>query len=103
MLSLSKSIIVVVSKISSKLTMPKENMFGLSLSMGSSKIDVAQFDIFAISQVVLVSFLASLIVSQIKNGNMKEGLKNSLVYVVISLIVYLVLSKALVGLFSTFI
>jgi pilus assembly protein TadC len=78
-------------------------MGGISTSSGSgpgmtfdaSAISLSDFNIFAMATLTMTSVFSAMIISIIKKGNVKEGLSYIPSFVITSLIIYLVASKAL--------
>ena len=89
LLALSKQLIIVVTQLVSSIgPLPKQQSGLIALSkVGISQID---FHIFAIFSTFITSFCSAMIVSIIKKGNIKAGLKYIPTFIVIALILYFV-------------
>ncbi|MGM5481753.1 MAG: type II secretion system F family protein [Nanobdellota archaeon] len=68
----------------------------LSLTLNADSVALGDFNFFSIALLGITSFFASAIISSIRKGNAKEGLKNVPLFFIISLIIFL-LSKILLG------
>lgn len=56
--------------------------------MGTPNIDVEFFRVFALAALVISNIFAALLISEIKNGNMKEGVKRAPVFVAVSILIF---------------
>lgn len=64
-----------------------------SFKMSGPNISPEFFQNFAIIAIILNNLFASLIISQIKYGNIRRGIKNIAIYIAISLIVFFLVKK----------
>lgn len=58
------------------------------VSLSQPEIDVGFFRVFAIAAIVISNVFASLLISEIKNGNLKEGVKRMPVFVTVSVLAF---------------
>ena len=68
-------------------------------SIGSG-ITAADFKIFAFIMLFITSLFSGMIISAVKKGSIKEGLKNIPVYIVVSILLFLIFSVILTGFFG---
>ncbi|MFP4645402.1 MAG: type II secretion system F family protein [Candidatus Woesearchaeota archaeon] len=68
----------------------------LSLTLNADSVSLDDFNFFSLTLLGVTSFFASAIISSIRKGNAKEGLKNVPLFFVVSFAIYL-LSKMLLG------
>jgi len=97
LLALSKQLIIIITGLVSGIgTLPKHN----TLSVTNVGITSADFHIFAITATSITAFCSALIVSTIKKGNVKDGLKYVPTFIGIALIIYFIATGVLGGLFK---
>lgn len=75
----------------------------LGLSFQKPSVDVEFFEQFAVMAIVTINFFASLIMSEIKNANIKEGAKYIPVLVTISVALFFLIKGALAGVMGGFV
>jgi len=101
--SLSHRIIIVMSDLTGKIDL------GSATSSISTKLPIqsigqgitsTDFKIFAFIMLFVTSLFSGMIISTVKKGSIKEGLKSIPVYVVISMLLFLIFSVILTSLFS---
>lgn len=74
----------------------------LGLSFQKPSVDVQFFQQFAVMAIVTINFFASLIISEIKNANIKEGAKYIPVLVTISVALFFLIKGAIAGVMGGF-
>ena len=94
LLALSSQLLVIIESIVSTIDVPKTGA-GMAMSFTSVGVSPADFKIFALVTLSLTSFLSSAIVSVIRKGNVKEGIKIIPIFVISTLLLYLLLDFAL--------
>lgn len=57
-------------------------------SFSQPQVDVGFFRVFALAAITITNVFAALLISEIKNGNMKEGMKRVPVFVAVSLVAF---------------
>jgi len=100
--ALSQKIIVIMSELTKNLDLSSIASVKTQIpinSMGGG-INVTDFKRFAASSLVITATFAAMIVSSVKTGTIKEGFKNIPIYIAISMILYLLISVAMAGLFA---
>lgn len=70
---------------------------GFDMSFSSPSVDVALFEEFAMMAIISINFFAALIISEISNGNIKQGIKYIPVFVLISLGLFIGVQSAISG------
>ncbi len=105
LMGLSYQLLTVINKISSQLAttgIPKSGMFNFGFAEGGG-IKPVDFKIFAISMLGVTSAFSSMIITTIQKGNIKSGIKNIPVFIIISIALFLMLAGALGSLFGSII
>lgn len=92
--ALSGQLLSIIQSIVSNINIP-QGAGGMSMSFSSSAISMRDFNIFAIATLTVTAFFSAVIVSTIKYGNVKDGIKYIPIYIAITVILYLILSKGL--------
>ncbi|MFT4260990.1 MAG: type II secretion system F family protein [Candidatus Woesearchaeota archaeon] len=87
LLALSTELLHVIKDITANLDFSGDSGF-FSFSIDSEMINVFNFQVFSIVILLITSFFSACIISSIRRGNIKEGLKLIPVFMVSSLIVY---------------
>lgn len=75
---------------------------GFSFSFSADGLSIEDFRIFSMSVLGITAIMSASIISVIKRGNVKAGLKNVPIFLVIALAIYLVSGLILGSLFSSF-
>jgi len=70
---------------------------GFDMSFSSPNVDVALFEEFALLAIVSINLFAALIISEISNGNIKQGVKYVPVFIIISILLFLGVQGAISG------
>ena len=73
---------------------------GISLKLSGDGIAIGDFRIFSYVLISITNLFSAAIISTIRKGRVKDGLKNIPIYIILSLIVYWVASLAMGALFS---
>ncbi len=75
---------------------------GFSISFSGSGIRFVDFKIFAIVSLIITSFFSSVIISTIKKGNAKEGFKYIPIFIISTIILFLIVDAGLGLVIGTF-
>ena len=67
----------------------------LGMSFQAPTVDTAFFQQFAVMAIVTINFFASLIISEIKNANIKEGAKYIPVLVTVSIVLFFIIKNTI--------
>ena len=87
--ALSGVLIEVVQKLGSSLSgTSSASTVGISLSFSGTGVTQSDFRIFAIVSLILTSLFSAMMISTIKKGNIKSGVKYIPIFIVISLFLY---------------
>jgi pilus assembly protein TadC len=85
LLALSKQLIVIIDQLVKSIgPLPRQSMLSLT-QMG---ISAADFHFFAVTSTAITSICSAMMISVIKKGNVKEGLKYIPTFLVIALVLY---------------
>jgi len=101
--SLSHRIIIVMSDLTGKIDLSSavsSVSTKLPIQAIGSGITASEFKIFAFIMLFITSLFSGMIISTVKKGSIKEGLKNIPVYVVVSILLFLIFSVILTGFFG---
>ena len=100
--SLSHRIIIIMSELTGKIDLSSAATVSTKLPIQSigSGITAADFKIFAFIMLFITSLFSGMIISAVKKGSIKEGLKNIPVYIVVSILLFLIFSVILTGFFG---
>jgi len=74
---------------------------GLAISFSSGGITYSDFKIFAIVSLIITSFFSAVIISTIKNGNIKLGLKYIPIFIFVTITLFLIADIVLGKLLGT--
>ena len=101
--ALSHRIIIVMADIISKINL--KSLVGISANLplkftGGNVISVSDFKVFIFINLAITSIFCALVVSLIKKGNIKEGLKLIPIFLAISYLIFLVMSIILTSAFK---
>jgi len=94
LLALSSQLLVIIESIVGSIQVPKSSA-ALAITFSSVGVSPADFKIFALVTLGITSFLSSSIVSVIKKGDIKEGIKIIPLFVISTLLLYLFLDFVL--------
>lgn len=75
----------------------------LGLKFQQPEVNTAFFEQFAIMAIIIINFFSSLIISEIKNANVKEGAKYVPVMVTVSLVLFFVIKGGIASLMGSFV
>ncbi|MFB6115638.1 MAG: type II secretion system F family protein [Candidatus Nanohalobium sp.] len=73
------------------------SQIGFNMSFQAPEVNIALFQNFAMMAIVSINLFAALIISEISNGNIKQGIKYVPVFVIISLALFLGVKSAIAG------
>lgn len=93
--ALSYQLLTIITNLVSKINIPQGSGGGISLSMSADAISISNFNIFAISALIMTSFFSAVIVSTIKYGNVRDGIKYVPIYIGVTVTIYLIAVKVL--------
>ena len=92
---LSYGLLTVVQSITGNLAdVGTSSLTNMPIKFSGPGIEMSDFKIFAITSLILTSFFSSLMIATIKKGTSKEGLKSFPWFAVITVILYLLMTKA---------
>jgi pilus assembly protein TadC len=74
----------------------------VSLSFGENKVKPEDFILFSKLAVIIISGMSSVIIADLREGNIKAGLKYILLFIPISYGIYILMLNVITGLFSFF-
>lgn len=94
---LTTELVLIMSHILSNVKVGEstQSFGGLGFSLGKSSVSFKDYQIFAITSIVISCIFAAIITSVIQKGNAKEALKNIPIYIAIGLVNYLISFNAL--------
>ncbi|MBR9699765.1 type II secretion system F family protein [Candidatus Woesearchaeota archaeon] len=95
LLALSSQLLVIIGNIISTIDIPTTSNSALAISFSSVGVQPSDFRIFALTTLGLTNLLSASIVAVIKKGNVKAGAKYIPIFIITSLILFLLLNKAL--------
>ena len=100
--SLSHRIIITMSDLTKNIDFSSTAGVSTKLPIQNigAGIDVGEFKIFALISLFFISVFASMIISLVKKGSVKEGMKSIPVFVVVSIGLFLLFSIILTSLFA---
>lgn len=73
------------------------SQIGFDMSFSSPSVDIALFEQFATMAIVSINLFAALIISEISNGNIKQGIKYVPVFIIISMLLFISVKSAIAG------
>ncbi|MFB6147495.1 MAG: hypothetical protein ABEJ66_01285, partial [Candidatus Nanohaloarchaea archaeon] len=74
----------------------------LGLTFQKPQVNTAFFEQFSIMAIIVINFFSALIISQIKNANVKEGAKYIPPMIAISLLLFFIIKGGIAGLMGGF-
>ncbi|MBU0666714.1 MAG: type II secretion system F family protein [Nanoarchaeota archaeon] len=92
--ALSTQLLQVVGDIMGSVDL-SSNTGSFSMKMSGDSISIVDFQIFSVIMLIVSGFFSACIVSIIRKGNVKEGVKLIPVFIIVSLILYFIASKLL--------
>jgi pilus assembly protein TadC len=98
--ALSGSLLTIVTSIFSKITVSSDMKSQFPISFEGAGITYQDYFIFAIVTLTLSSFFSAIIVATIKKGDAKYGVKYAPIFIAVSLILFIILSKLMGKLFA---
>ncbi|MFH1589626.1 MAG: type II secretion system F family protein [archaeon] len=101
--ALSTQLIVIVQKIMGSIDLSEMASGGFQLALGGEAVSLKNFRIFAILTLSSTAMFSAAIVSTIRHGNIKEGLKYLPIFWFIAVLLYLIASSLVGTLMSGFI
>ena len=102
--ALSHRIIIVMSELTSKIDLSSATASvstKLPIQSIGQGISATDFKIFAFIMLFVTGLISGMIISVVKKGSVKEGLKNIPIYFIVSIILFLIFSVILTGLFGS--
>ncbi len=100
--ALSSHLLFIVSSLMLKLDVPS-GMTTFSLNFSGAGISVGDFRIFAIACLVITSYFSSVIIATIRKGEIKAGAKYIPVFIVSTIVLFLIFSAVISRLFGSII
>ncbi|MBS3150214.1 type II secretion system F family protein [Candidatus Woesearchaeota archaeon] len=101
--ALSHRIIIVMGDLTSNLDLSSAAGVSTKLPIHNigSGIGAGEFKLFAFASLFFISIFASMIISLVRKGNIKEGLKSIPIFVFVSIGLFLIFSVILTSLFAS--
>lgn len=94
--ALSSQLLSIIQNLISNINIPQNTGSSmLSISFSSSSITMRDFHIFAVSTLTVTSFFSAVIISTIRYGNVKDGIKYIPIFIIVSVTLYLIATKFL--------
>jgi len=97
---LSFNLLLVLTGIMGSLGGPQSEAANLPINLGDIEVDPSGFKVFSIIALIVTSVFASMIISIIRRGNIKQGIKYIPIFSIVSVVVYFVVRTLLSGLFT---
>jgi Flp pilus assembly protein TadB len=86
-------LIIVIQEVFSKVDISPGAVSGFPISISQGVIDIGDFKAFAIVSLLVTSFFSAIIISAIKKGNIKGGVKYIPAFMISSVLLFLVVVK----------
>lgn len=99
---LSFNLLLVLRSIAGTLGGTAGAVSGLPISVTDIAINPQGFKTFSLAALIVISVFASMIISIIRKGNIKQGIKYIPIFTAVSVIMYILFRSILGGLFSNF-
>ena len=97
---LATQLITIIQEVFSRVDIsPGAGAGGMNLAISDNAISLKDFQIFAIASLSITSFFSSIIISTIKKGNIKGGIKYIPAFMISSILLFMIVVK----LFSLFV
>jgi hypothetical protein len=104
--SLSHNLLLIITKIAARVTVPSGGGGFGAISMLSSianiSISPADFKNFAYISIIIISLFSSMIVSIVNKESIMAGIKYIPIFIILSLIAFIIMSNGLAVLFAGF-
>lgn len=100
--ALSHRIITIMSEVSSKIDITATTGIStaIPLNLGAQAISADDFKLFAIINLVITAIISGIIISKIKKGGAKAGLKFIPFFILVAIVLFLIMIVILSALFS---
>jgi hypothetical protein len=99
---ISYNLLLVIKGLTSKITATNSNFVSLTLDPSRIHVNEAVFERFSSFALIIIATASSLILSIIRKGNIKEGLKYIPVFVITSLVMLMLFKAVLTSFFKGF-
>jgi Flp pilus assembly protein TadB len=86
-------LIIVVQEVFSRVDISPGAVSGMSINISQGAIDIADFRTFAVLSLLITSFFSAIIISAIKKGNIKGGIKYIPAFMISSVILFFIIVK----------
>ena len=95
--ALSGQLLSIIQNLVSNINIPKEATSGgmMSMSFSSTAITMHDYTIFAIATLTVTAFFSAVIISTIRFGNVRDGIKYIPIFIIVTVTLYLIASKIL--------
>jgi Flp pilus assembly protein TadB len=104
LMALSYQLLIVITKLSQSLEMPTgETASAMPMAFSQIAITTPEFRLFSILSLSVTALFSALIISIIKSGDPRNGIKAVFGYILTAIALFLILSSALKGMFASFI
>lgn len=90
--ALSTQLLYIIQSLMSNINIPAQAASGgmLSISLSKDTVSMGDFKIFAICALIVTSFFSAIIISTIRYGNVREGIKYIPIFIITSVFLYIV-------------
>jgi len=86
-------LIIVIQEVFSRVNIMPSAAASFPITVSQGSVSTADFRIFAIVSLLITSFFSSIIISAIKRGNIKAGMKYIPAFMISSLVLFLLVAK----------
>lgn len=100
---LAYNLLLVLTSIAGSLGGSVGAVSNLPINLTDIKVNPESFKTFSMIALIVISVFATMIISIIRKGNIKQGMKNIPVYAIVSVVMYMLFRSVLGNLFSGFI
>jgi archaellum biogenesis protein FlaJ (TadC family) len=98
---LATTLLTVIQKIMGQVAQTSSAGTGSFINISGGTLKISDFKIFAVTMLSITSFMSSLIISNIRKGNIKDGLKYIPIFMITTIVLYFIAEKLISTLMST--
>ena len=91
--ALAYNLVAVIQDVFSRVNISPAATASMPLTISTGVIAISDFKIFAIVSLLITSFFSAIIISTIKKGSIKEGIKYIPAFMIASIIIFLIMEK----------
>ncbi|MBR9677209.1 type II secretion system F family protein [Candidatus Woesearchaeota archaeon] len=95
LMALANQLLAVVTGLASNIDLPSGGAVGIAFSLSEDSIKLSDFRIFSYVSLTITAFFSGMIISIIRRGNAKEGIRQLPVYIAVALTIFWIASKVL--------